>query len=96
MIAMFDVLFKDFQNSMHFSKVQSLKIVLCFDSSKAALPLWIFFIFILSLSLPYCHVCILQPCGHLLGKGLSLGSPVCDVFLCFCHFPFVSWVRRGT
>ena len=21
------------------------------------------------------------------GKGLSLGSPVCDVFLCFCHLP---------
>ena len=29
----------------------------------------------------------LQPCGHLLAKGLPLGSPVCDVFLCFCHFP---------
>ena len=32
-------------------------------------------------------VCSLQPCGHLLGKGLSLGSLVSDVFLCFCHFP---------
>ena len=32
-------------------------------------------------------VCSLQPCGHLLGKGLPLGSLVCDVFLCFCHFP---------
>ena len=28
----------------------------------------------------------LQPCGHLLGKGQPLGSIVCDVFLCFCHF----------
>ena len=28
----------------------------------------------------------LQPCGHLLGKGLPIGSIVCDVFLCFCHF----------
>ena len=26
-------------------------------------------------------------CGHLLGKGLPLDSLVCDVFLCFCHFP---------
>ena len=26
-------------------------------------------------------------CGHLLGKGWPLGSLVCDVFLCFCHFP---------
>ena len=29
---------------------------------------------------------LLQPCGHLLGKGYPLGSLVCDVFLCFCHF----------
>ena len=41
----------------------------------------------LCLSLPYCHVCSLQPCGHLLEKGLLLGSLVCDVFLWFCHFP---------
>ena len=44
-----------------------------------------FFIFVLSLS--YCLVCFLQPCGHLLGKGWPLGSLVCDVFICFCHFP---------
>ena len=25
--------------------------------------------------------------GHLLGKGWPLGSLVCDVFLCYCHFP---------
>ena len=30
-------------------------------------------------------VCSLQPCGHLLGKGLPLSSLVFDVFLCFCH-----------
>ena len=34
-----------------------------------------------------CLVCSLQPCGHLLGKGWPLGSLVCDVFLCYCHFP---------
>ena len=27
-------------------------------------------------------------CGHLLGKGCLLGSPVCDVFLCFVTFPY--------
>ena len=43
--------------------------------------------FYLYLYLPYCHFCVLQPFGHLLGKGLPLGSPVCDVLLCFCHFP---------
>ena len=34
----------------------------------------------LCLSLPYCHVCSLQPCGHLLGEGMPLGSIVGDVF----------------
>ena len=34
-----------------------------------------------------CLVCSLQSCGQLLGKGQPLGSLVCDVFLCFCHFP---------
>ena len=30
-----------------------------------------------------CRVCSLLPCGHLLGKGWSLGRRVCFVFLCF-------------
>ena len=30
-----------------------------------------------------CHAYLLQPCGHLLGKGWPLGSLVCDVFLLF-------------
>ena len=42
----------------------------------------------LCLSLLYCVVCFLQPCGHLLGKGCPFGFLVWDVFLCFCHFPF--------
>ena len=44
-----------------------------------------FVIYVLCLS--YFLVCSLQTCGHLLGKGWPLGSLVCDVFLCFCHFP---------
>ena len=35
----------------------------------------------LCLSLPYCLVYGIQPCGHLLGKGRLLSSPVCDAFL---------------
>ena len=35
-------------------------------------------------SLLYCLVFIMQPCGHLLGKGCLLGSPVCD----FVTFPY--------
>ena len=49
-------------------------------------------------SLPYCLVCVLQPCGHL-GKGWPMGSPVCDVFLCNLPLSYTvtkSWVRCGT
>ena len=38
------------------------------------------------LSFPYCLVCVLQPCGHLLRKGWPIGPPVYDVLLCLCHF----------
>ena len=38
--------------------------------SKVVLLLWILFVIYVScLSLSYCLVCSLQPCGHLLGKG---------------------------
>ena len=53
------------------------------DCSKEVLPLWILFVI---LCLSCCLICSLQPRGHLLGKSWPLGSLVCDVFLCFCHF----------
>ena len=37
------------------------------------------------LSLLCCLVCSLQPSDHLLGNGCTIDSPVCCVFLCFCH-----------
>ena len=43
--------------------------------------------FFYCVSLPYCLVCAMQPWGHMLVNGWLIGSPVCDVFLCFCHFP---------
>ena len=55
-------------------------------NSKAMLLLWILFAIYVS-CLSCFPVCSLQPCGHLLGKGWPLGSLVCDIFLCFCHFP---------
>ena len=36
-------------------------------------------IWVLCLSLLLCLVCSLQPCDHLLGKGLPLGSLTCDL-----------------
>ena len=38
----------------------------------------------LCLSLPNCHVCFFQPCGHLSEKADILALLV---FLCFWHFP---------
>ena len=61
-----------------------VKIVLT-DRSKAVLLLWIFFVIYIS-CLSCFLVCSLQPCGHLLGKGWTLGYFVCDVFLCFVTF----------
>ena len=46
-----------------------------------------FSLFVFHVCLSYCRVCSLLPCGHLLGKGWPLGSLICDVFLCFYHFP---------
>ena len=40
----------------------------------------------LCLSLPYRHVCSVQPCGHRLVKVWPLGSLVCDNSCVFCHF----------
>ena len=39
------------------------------------------------LSLLCCVVFSLQSSDNLLRKGWPLGSLVCDIFLCFCHFP---------
>ena len=55
----------------------------------------------LCFSLPYYHVCFLQPGGHLLGMGRPLYSLVCGVFLCFvilfsCVLSLshvVSWIK---
>ena len=40
--------------------------------------------------------CFLQPCDHLLGKGLPLGSLVCDVSCVLSLSHMVSGVRCGT
>ena len=36
---------------------------------------------------PFCAALSLQPSDHLLGKGYPLGSNLCDVYFCLCHFP---------
>ena len=50
------------------------------------LLLWIIFV-IQFLCLSCFVVCLLQPCGHLLGKDWPLGYLVCVVLLCFDAFP---------
>ena len=39
-------------------------------------------------SFAFMYICMLMPCGHLLGKGWPVMS-ICDVVT----FPLVSWVR---
>ena len=59
------------------------------DRFKTVLLLWIPIVICVScLSLSYCLVCSLQPCGHLLGKGWPLCSRVW-CFSCVCHFPLL-------
>ena len=42
---------------------------------------FVFLIYVSCLSLLCCLVCSLQPCGHLLGKGLTSWLSFCYVFL---------------
>ena len=44
------------------------------------------FVFVLKKVCQIVFFCVFQPCGHLLGKGWPIGSPVRDFLLCFCHF----------
>ena len=50
------------------SPSKALRLIFFTDHSKAVLLLWIIYVFVL-----FCyalmHVCLLMPCGHLLGKG---------------------------
>ena len=57
------------------------------DRSQTVIHLWILFFTYLCLSMPYCLVYVIQPCGNLLEKGRFLGSPVGDIFLCFGYIP---------
>ena len=55
----------------------------------------LFMLFYVLFSYAFMNVCLLMPCGHLLGKGWPLGFRLwclnCDVVT----FPLVSWVRCG-
>ena len=67
------------------------------DRSRQCLLCGSFLLYVLHVC--FCHtvLCSVQPCGHLLGKALPLGSLVCDVscvFLSLSHM--VSWVKGGT
>ena len=49
--------------------------------------MWIFLIYIF---VRFWHIVLpvsCSVCGYQLGKGWPWGASVCDIFLCFCHFP---------
>ena len=65
-----------------------------FDRSKLVLLLWTIYVISVLFCYAFTHVCLLMPCGHLMGKGLtswlSFVMSNCDV-----NSPLVSWVRCG-
>ena len=65
------------------------------DRSKAMPLLWIIYVISVFFCYAFMHVCLLMPCGHLLGKELiswlSFVMSNCDVVT----FPLVSWIRCG-
>ena len=44
------------------------------DRSQAELLLWTIYVISVLFCYAFMHVCLLMPCGHLLGKGCPLGS----------------------
>ena len=65
------------------------------DRSKAVLLLWMFYVFLSCVCYAFVRVCLYVPCGHLLGKGWSLGSHLWCPTVSFT-FSLVSCVRCGT
>ena len=69
------------------------------NRSKVVFLFWILSLNLLCVCLPYCIVCSLHHCDHLLGNGCPLGS----LTFMWCLFVFflslshmVSWLRCGT
>ena len=68
------------------------------DRSKAVLPLWIIMLSLSCYRYACMHVCLLVPCGHLLGKGWPLCSRLwcLTVKLSLCHWSPGSVVVLGS
>ena len=56
---------------MHRKVGLSLPVKYFTDRSKAVLLLWIIYLISVLFCYDFMHVCLLMPCGHLLGKGLT-------------------------
>ena len=54
-----------------------------------------FTLFVSCFCYAFVRVCLLMPCGHLLGKGWPFGPRLWCLFVNFVTFPLVSWVRCG-
>ena len=60
-----------------------LNICLCIAIFKVVLLLWILFV----IRFYVCHTVLSVPCSLVVTWPLDSLVQVCDVFLCFCHFP---------
>ena len=57
------------------------------ECSKAVLLLWIFLLFMFHVCLYYAALSVPYNLMITCWERADLLAPVCDVFLCFCHFP---------
>ena len=55
-----------------------------------------FMLFLSCVCYAFALVCLLMPCGHLLGKGWPLGSRLWCLIMCLSLSHVVFWVRCGT
>ena len=60
------------------------------DRSQAVLLLWTFYVISVLFCRAFVRVCLLMPCGHLLGQGWPIGSHLWCLIV-----KLVSWVRCG-
>ena len=62
-------LFANSLNRFPMMRLQALQENIFTDHSKAVILLWIIYVFLSCFCYAFMRICLLMPCGHLLGKG---------------------------
>ena len=64
--------------------------------SDASFPDHLSYFWLVFVMFSHARVCLLMPCGHLLGKGWPLGSRLSCQIVCMSLSHVISWVRCAT